>query len=110
MNTILAIIYYVRNKAVSLAVLMAAIVGYSLLPSGTPFVELAYTAVNVLGVITLAPILRLLVFAEVANYAETGKLVADLKAGNLSPALVHYWFATLICYAAPIACIATIAK
>lgn len=110
MNIILSIAHYLKNKLVSLIVLAAAILIYAVLPSGTPFVELAYTAVTVLAVITLAPVLRLLVFNEVAQYAETGGLVADLKAGTITPALIHYWFATAVCYAAPIACIAGISK
>jgi len=110
MNIILSILHYLKNKLVSLIVLAVAIAIYAVLPSGTPFVELAYTAVTVLAVITLAPVLRLLVFNEVALYAESGQLVTDLAAGKVTPALLHYWFATAICYAAPIVCIATISK
>lgn len=109
-NTLKAIAYYLKNKSVSLLVLAAAIVIYALMPVDLPFTELAYTAVTVLGVITLAPVLRLLVFNEVAQYAESGGLLADLTAGKVTPALLHYWFATAICYAAPLACIAGISK
>ena len=110
MKTLQSIAYYLRNKLVSLLVLAAAIIGYNVMPSGTPFAELAYTAVTVLAVITLAPVLRLLVFNESALYAETGGLEADLEKRDLTPALLHYWFATAICYAAPLACIAGISK
>ena len=39
-----------------------------------------------------------------------GGLVADLAAGKITPALIHYWIATAICYATPLACIAGISK
>jgi len=110
MKTITSIGYYIRNKSVSLGVLAASILIYSILPDGLPFVEMIYTAVSVLGVITLAPILRLLVFNEAACYAECGKLDTDLKSCDLTPALLHYWFATAICYAVPLACLATLSK
>ena len=110
MKILQSIAYYLRNKTVSLLVLAAAVVVYALMPVDMPFTELAYTAVTVLGVITLAPVLRLLVFNEVAVYAETGGLLADLATGKVTPALLHYWFATAICYAAPLACIAGISK
>lgn len=110
MKTIDSILHYLKNKTVSLGVLIAAVVIFGLLPSGTPFLEMLYTAVSVFGVITLAPILRLLVFNEAAFYAECGKLDEDLKGGDLTPALIHYWFATAICYAVPLACLATLSK
>ena len=110
MNIIRSIAAYLKNKIISLIVLAVAILLYSILPSGTPFVEMAYTAGTVLGVITLAPVLRLLVFNEVAVYAETGGLDHDLQFSKVTPALLHYWFATAICYAAPIVCLATISK
>ena len=108
-NTFRAIAGYLKNKTASLIVLAVAIALYIAVPSG-PFVELLYTAVTVLAVITIAPIIRLLVFAEAALYAECGKLDRDLTHMTFTPALCHYWFATAVSYAAPIACIATIAK
>lgn len=110
MKTIASIVYYARNKAVSLGVLATAVLIYCILPDGLPFVEMLYTAVSVLAVITLAPILRLLVFNEAAFYAECGKLDKDLAGGDLTPALLHYWFATGICYLVPLACLATLSK
>lgn len=110
MKTLQSIAYYLRNKTVSLLVLAAAVVVYALMPVDMPFTELAYTAVTVLGVITLAPVLRLLVFNEAAFYAESGALNADIAAGKFTPALCHYWFATAVCYLAPLACIAGISK
>jgi len=108
-NTFNAIIGYIKNKTASMIVFAVAVALYVSMPEG-PFVELLYTAVTVLAVVTLAPIIRLLVFAEAAHYAECGKLDRDLGHMTFTPALCHYWFATAISYAAPIACIATIAK
>lgn len=109
-NTLKAIAYYLKNKTASLIVLAVSIALYLVIPSGWSFVELAYTAVTVLSVVTLAPMLRLLVFAEAAFYAESGRLDADLATGQFTPALCHYWFATAVCYLAPLACIAGISK
>jgi len=109
-NTLSAIGHYLKNKIVSLIVLAVSIALYTIVPSGWSFVELLYTAVTVLAVITLAPVLRLLVFAEAAFYAESGELDTDLAAGKFTPALCHYWFATAVCYLAPLACIAGISK
>lgn len=83
---------------------------YIKLPDGLPFVELIYTAVTVFGIITLGPIVRLVVFNEAALYAENGKLNTDLDKPAVCPALLHYWFATAISYAAALIPFATIAK
>jgi len=110
MNTLASVSLYIKSKAVSLGVFVLAVIAYSMLPAGTPFVELAYTAVTVFGVIIIAPIIRLLVFNEAALYGEGGQLVKDIMDGKFTPGMVHYWFATFISYAAPIVCISTIAK
>lgn len=107
MKTILA---YLKNKTVSHLVLGAAILLYAAMPSGWPFVELAYAAVGALGVIVAAPLIRLFVFHEVAEYAESGQLDRDLKLQSCTPALRNYWFATFVCYLVPLLCIATISK
>ena len=109
-QTFQAIAGYLKNKVPSLIVTAAAYLLYILIPSGWPFVELAYTACTVLGVTTLAPVLRMLVFGEAAHYAECGDLDRDLATGKMTPALIHYWIATVLCYIVPLACIATIAK
>jgi hypothetical protein len=108
MKTLQSIAYYLRNKTVSLLVLAAAVTLYNFLPSGVPFTELMYKAITVLGVVTLAPVLRLMVFNEAAVYAETGQLSIDLAAGKITPNMIQYWFGTAICYLVPIACIAGI--
>jgi Na+/proline symporter len=103
-------INYMKNKIVSMIVLAVAIVLYRMLPDSLPFAELLYTGINVLSIIIAAPFIRLLVFQEVAEYAESGQLDEDLGRPQFTPALIHYWFATAISYGACIACIATISK
>ena len=110
MKTLKSIAYYLRNKAVSFGFLALAILIYNAVPSGTPFVEMAYAAIVVLCIINIAPVLRLLVFNEAAVYAEAGGLDADLKLRELTPALLHYWFATAICYLSPIIVLALAPK
>lgn len=115
-STTATIAAFLKNKGAALLVLIAALYAYSRLPEPSPdqpplpFVEIAYTGITLLAVIVVAPILRMLVFGEAARYAEAGQLDKDLAAGTFSPALVHYWIATAICYAAPIVCMATISK
>jgi hypothetical protein len=111
-----SIIAYVKNKALSIVILLAAFWAYNALPGSRPgedalpFTEFAYTLLTMLTVVVVAPFLRLMVFNEAALYAEKGGLESDLCAGKYTPALVHYWFATFVCYAACIACMASLAK
>ena len=115
-SAITTLIAFFKNKGTALLVLLVALYGYNKIPEpgldqpALPYLEIAYTGLTLLVVVVVAPILRLLVFNEAAQYAETGQLDKDLAAGKFAPALVHYWFATAICYAAPIVCMATIAK
>lgn len=110
------LVSFFKNKGAALLVLMGSLYGYNKLPDPgpdqppLPYMEIAYTGITLLVVVVVAPILRMLVFGEAARYAETGQLDKDLAAGKFSPALVHYWIATAICYAAPIVCMATISK
>ena len=115
-NAVSTLIAFFKNKGTALLVLLASLYGYNKLPEPgpeqppLPYTEIAYTGITLLVVVVVAPILRLLVFGEAARYAETGQLDKDLAAGKFSPALVHYWIATAICYAAPIVCMASISK
>lgn len=106
----ITLFFYLKNKLLSMIVLAVAILLYGLTPMDMPFSELLYTGICVLAIIIAAPFIRLLVFNEVAQYAESGQLDRDLARRDFTPALCHYWFATFISYAAPIACIATISK
>jgi hypothetical protein len=111
MNKQLAsVVLYLKSKLVSLILLVLLIVGYQYMPDGMPFLELYYTAVTVFGVVMLGPIIRLVVFNEAAIYAEGGKLTLDLCMNTVTPALLHYWFATAISYALALIPFASIAK
>lgn len=110
---------YVRSKGVSILVLIIGFAMYNKLTlagqtvegPGIPFIELFYSALTILAAVVAAPLVRLLVFNEAAQYAESGALVRDLKGNKgLTPALLHYWFATAICYLVCLACMATITK
>ncbi len=101
---------YLKNKSVSLLVFALLVTGYIHLPDSTPFVEVIYTAITAYGVVLLGPIIRMQIFMEAANYAETGGLDADLNSNAITAKTKHYWFATAISYLVPLACMCTIAK
>lgn len=115
-DTITTLFSFLRNKSAAVVALAAALYGYTRLAAvgpenpPLPFIEIAYTGLTLLAVIVVAPILRMFVFGEAAKYAETGQLDKDLATGKYTPALVHYWIATALCYGAAIACLATITK
>jgi hypothetical protein len=111
-TTLLASWHLIKNKAVAIALSLVLGGIYSRLSAaGQPvaFAELLYTAILVSAVTVLAPLSRLLVFPEVARYAESGQLGMDLKCRDFTPALIHYWFATALCYGLCIACLASLA-
>lgn len=111
MNQIaLSTLSYLRNKALSIVLLLVGFVVYRWLPDGLPFLELFYTGLTIMAVAVAAPLMRLVVFNEAALYAESGGLVSDLNRLMVTPHLKHYWFATAVCYLTAIACLATIAK
>jgi hypothetical protein len=116
-KTIKATAMFLVNKAIIISVLAASIYGFNHIPNGPdaqplPFVELIYSGILLGAVAVAAPLVRLLVFPEVAAYAESGKLRKDLTeyGSSVTPALLHYWFATAICYAAAFICVGTISK
>lgn len=98
-NQFAAVIATFRNKLPVILVLMLLLGVYDFLPSGLPFLEVFYTLITVFGCVVTAPILRVLVFNEAAQYAENGLLDRELQFMKFTPAMVHYWFATGICYA-----------
>ncbi len=73
-----------------------------------PFAELIYAGILVLTVAVLAPIIRLLVFAEAANLAESGGVKALLRKRTISPELIHYWIATAISYTVTLLCVSSL--
>ena len=95
------------NKGVAIALLAILIFKYTGL-ADAPFAELLYAVILIGSVIVTAPVIRLLVFSEAAEMAESGKVSAYLSLTKVSPALMHYWFATLISYAVTLLCVSSL--
>lgn len=79
-------------------------------PAPLAFLEIYYAALSVGVAVLLAFVIRLGVFPETAEYAETGELREDLRGVFMSPRLIHYWFATAICFAAVLFCLSNLPK
>ncbi len=110
LSTMRAFGSFIKNKAIAIIVLAVSAYIYLGIPADSatpmPFVEVFYAGILLGTIIVVAPFIRLLVFPEVASYAESGELRKDLATrSTISPALLHYWFATAICYAATILCV-----
>lgn len=106
---------FIKNKAAMIAILIACgwlYTKYLRYTDNVPFVEVVYASLTAGWVFILAPLLRLLVFPEAAEYAESGRLRRDLNAfSDRAPhGLVHYRFATAVCYITVLLCICTIPK
>lgn len=95
------------SKGVAIALLGILIFKYTGL-ADAPFAELLYAVILVGTVIVTAPLIRLLVFREAAEIAESGQVRRLISMGNITPALVHYWFATLISYAVTLLCVSSL--
>jgi hypothetical protein len=98
-----------KNKAIALALLAVAVYVYLQLPADSetplPFVELYYVCINLGAAVIVAPFLRLIMFPEAAEYAESGTLRKELMIrSTVGPAMLHYWFATTVCNVASILC------
>lgn len=115
-KTTVAALRLLKNKAFAIIALAISVFFYALIPQGpdaetVPFAEVLYAAILVQSILVAAPIARLLVFPEVAEYAESPKLRSDLSwSQNVTPALIHYWYATGLCYLICIVCVGTITK
>lgn len=99
-----------KNKAAAIIVLVVMAVTYHALPDNLPFMEVFYTLLTILACVVVAPLLRVLVFNEASQYAESGCLVKELQYLKFTPALIHYWIATIICYAIVILGFSSITK
>jgi len=100
---------YFLNKLVPLVVLVLLMWSFKNLPdSPLPFTELLYVAILIVGAVVVAPFIRLLVFPEAAEYAESDRLRNDLRLSPLTTAYIHYRFATAISYAVAVFCFSTI--
>ena len=121
MKTLTAAGLYLWNKSVAIFVLIALMWSYrSILPvtfdpltgeksGGMPFADVLFAAILILAVVVIAPFVRLLMFAEASEYAESGKLRREIGHMTITPAMRHYWFATAISFIVTIACLATLA-
>ena len=110
LSTLRATGSFIKNKAIAIILLAFSAYVYLGLPTDSatpiPFVEVFYAGILLGTIIVVAPFIRLIVFPEAASYAESGELRKDLTIrSTVSPALLHYWFATAICYAATILCV-----
>lgn len=106
MKRFLTILNYLKNKAPSIAVLLVLGTVYRNLPENHPvaFAELLYVLILILSVMVFGPLMRLAVFEEAAEFGESGGLVRALKNFSFTPALIHYWIATLISYYTVLVC------
>jgi hypothetical protein len=98
------------NKGVAIIVLLLLLTRYITLDPDKPqpFAELLYAVILAASIIVVAPVVRLLVFPEAAEYAESGKVNTSDHYRLFSPALVHYWFATLISYGVTALCVSSL--
>ena len=80
MKTLLAVYQMLLNKLVAIVVLVILATLYRCIPADqpVPFAELLYAVILISSVTILAPIMRLLVFPEVAVYAEGDGLATSL--------------------------------
>jgi hypothetical protein len=107
---------FLLNKAFAIIALGLGVYFYNQIPQGpdaetVPFAEVLYSAILVGTVLVVAPFARLLVFPEVSEYAESQRLRSDVTHNStITPALVHYWYATGLCYLICIVCVGTITK
>jgi len=97
------------NKGVAIVVLAFLAYRYATLGTEpTPFAELLYALILAGSILVFAPIFRLLVFPEAAEFAESGKLRDALDNGTHPVALTHYRFATAISFASVALCVSSL--
>jgi len=122
-STVAAAALFFRNKAIAIVVLLALMYGYRQIPEltydmqtgqkhgGLPYAELVYACILVLSVFILGGFVRLLIFPEASEYAESGTLRRHLFHGERKTmAYVHYRFATAVSFAIALVCMATLAR
>lgn len=101
---------FLWNKGVVILILTFLVYCWFASRDGTsPLSELLCAGILTCGVLIGAPLMRLLVFPEAAQYAESGALRLDIglaprlpgeirPPARFTPALTHYWFATAVCH------------
>ncbi len=109
-RTLTTIGQFILNKLIAIISLVALMLLYLNMPTNVPipFAELLYVAILILGTSLMALLVRLLVWPEVAAYAEGKQLGYDLQNIDTSNALKHYWYATGLSFLISIACFATL--
>lgn len=109
-KTLTSIGHFLKNKAVSILFLLGTMYIYKNLPENNalPFPEVLYAVILILAISVISPIMRLLVFPEVASYAESGQMEKDLDAGVTTPWITHYRIATIICYVTSLYCVSAL--
>lgn len=113
---------FVANKAFAFLVLGLLMLAYMAIPpvsfdtvtgaksGGMPFADVLYAVIMVVATITVAPIIRLLFFPEVAKFAEGDGLTTALTVGKFTPWLIHYFFATAISFAVTLLCLSSLTR
>lgn len=109
-NILKAIIALLVSKLPAIVALAGMMILMLHLPESCPFAELLYVVVTILSSVVLAPLLRLLMFFEVEHHIANGEVGRALQNNTATPLLIHYWIATVICYAAVIVAFATVPK
>lgn len=107
MKTIKTAAELLWNKGAAILLLIVLILKYSGL-SEAPFAELVYAVILVAAAIVTAPVVRLLVFPEAAEDAESGAVRREISLGKFTPRLMHYWFATVVSYAITGLCVSSL--
>jgi hypothetical protein len=111
-DAILSFLLLLKNKLLSIGVLLVLGTVYRSLPQDQPipFAEVLYAIILVSTIMVIAPIMRMLVFNEAAVYAESGALDKDLASSRESLSYKHYRFATAVCYLSAIVCVSALAS
>lgn len=100
LNTLKTFGHFLLNKAVIIVVFVGLLLFWVSRKgkSDTPFAELILPFIIICFICIVSPIVRFLIFREAADYAEQGQLEKDLALPNLTPAYIHYRFATTISF------------
>ena len=99
-KTVVAAAQFLWNKAPAIIILILLMILWnSLKEASYPFIEFLYAAIVGVATIVFAPLIRLVVFPEAAEYGESGALRTDLEDLPSAPLrYLHYRMATVISY------------
>jgi hypothetical protein len=78
--------------------------------SAPPFGEIYYAGLSFGAAIILGLFARLLIFPEVAEYAEKGKLREDMEGSVFRVRTIQYWVATVLCIGGALFCMFNLPK